>query len=117
MNIIDNYRHVVVENYANVEGRAARPEYWLFFLANLIILAVLLALTAASSIFIVLYFVYALAIIIPSIMVGIRRLHDTDRSGWWLLITFVPLVGGIILLVLMVLPGTEGDNQFGAATT
>ena len=56
---------------------------------------------------------YSLAVLLPSIAVAVRRLHDTDRSGWWFLIGFVPIVGGIILLVFYVLEGTRGPNRFG----
>ena len=58
--------------------------------------------------------IFSLAMIIPGLAVGVRRLHDTDRSGWWLLIGFVPLVGGIVLLVFMIMSGTRGPNRFGA---
>jgi len=68
-----------------------------------------------SNAFIILYFLYALAVIVPNIAVGIRRLHDTDKSGWLLLLSLVPFVGGIILLVFFAMPGTEGPNQYGAA--
>jgi len=54
-----------------------------------------------------------LALLIPSIAAGIRRLHDTDRSGWWLLIAFIPLIGVIVLLVFFVSGGTAGANRFG----
>jgi uncharacterized membrane protein YhaH (DUF805 family) len=57
--------------------------------------------------------IYGLAVLIPSIAVGVRRLHDTDRSGWWLLISLIPLIGGIVLLVFFVLDGTPGENRFG----
>lgn len=57
--------------------------------------------------------IYSLAILIPSIAVGVRRLHDTDRSGWWLLIAFVPCIGGIVLLVFAIQEGTNGANEYG----
>jgi uncharacterized membrane protein YhaH (DUF805 family) len=57
---------------------------------------------------------FALAILLTSIAVGVRRLHDTDRSGWWLLIAFVPIIGAIVLLVFFVLDSTPGDNKYGA---
>jgi uncharacterized membrane protein YhaH (DUF805 family) len=56
---------------------------------------------------------FGLAVLIPSIAVGARRLHDTDRSGWWLLIALIPFIGAIVLLVFFVLPGTQGTNRFG----
>ncbi|MDT7577550.1 MAG: hypothetical protein QOH17_3883, partial [Pseudonocardiales bacterium] len=57
---------------------------------------------------------YSLAVLLPSLAVGVRRLHDTDRSGWWLLIGLIPIIGGIVLLVFFVLEGTRGPNRFGA---
>ncbi len=66
-----------------------------------------------SSIFIVLYIAYGLGLIVPSIAVAIRRLHDTDKSGWWLLIGLIPF-GGIVLLVFYILEGTNGPNNYGA---
>src|SRR5690606_13737347 len=58
--------------------------------------------------------IYALAVLIPSLAVSVRRLHDTDRSGWWLLIALVPLIGAIVLLVFLVLDSNSGQNQYGA---
>jgi uncharacterized membrane protein YhaH (DUF805 family) len=57
---------------------------------------------------------YSLAILIPSLAVTVRRLHDTDRTGWWLLIGMIPLIGAIVLLVFMLLDSQPGDNQYGA---
>ncbi len=59
----------------------------------------------------------ALALILPSIAVGIRRLHDQDKSGWFILMGFIPFVGGIILIVFFCLPSTPGDNRYGPLTT
>jgi uncharacterized membrane protein YhaH (DUF805 family) len=60
-----------------------------------------------------LYVLYALAVLIPGLAVGVRRLHDIDKSGWWMLIAFIPLIGGIVLLVFAVMEGTSGSNRFG----
>lgn len=60
------------------------------------------------------HYIYALAVLIPSLAVSVRRLHDTDRSGWWLLIALVPLIGAIVLLVFLVLDSNSGQNQYGA---
>ena len=108
-----NWYLAVLKNYAEFSGRARRKEYWFFFLFNFIIAIVLSAIDAALGLGF-LYMLYALAVLIPGIAVTIRRLHDGDRSGWWILIGLVPLIGFIVLLVFMVLPGTEGDNQFGS---
>lgn len=107
-----NWYLQVLKKYAVFSGRARRKEYWMFFLFNLIITFVLgfiegivgIALESDQS---VLAGIYQLAILIPSIAVGIRRMHDTDRSGWWLL---VPIVN----LIFAVGDGTQGDNRFGS---
>jgi uncharacterized membrane protein YhaH (DUF805 family) len=113
MPIIENWKLVVLERYAKFDGRAGRAEFWWFVLANVVVYVALLILAQISSIFLVLYFLYALAILVPSIAVAIRRLHDTDKSGWLLLIGLVPLVGAIVLLVFYAMESTKGPNQFG----
>ena len=113
--LIGYWKQVVLERYAQFTGRARRAEYWWFALASLIIGVVLSVLGAASSIFNIVYFIYALAVLVPSIAVGIRRLHDTDKSGWWLLIALVPFVGFIILIVFFAMDSTRGTNQWGTS--
>jgi len=113
MPIIENWKLVVLERYAKFDGRAGRGEFWWFALANILVYLALLILAQISGLFLVLYFLYALAVIVPSIAVAIRRLHDTDKSGWLLLLGFVPLIGVIILLVFYIQEGTAGPNQFG----
>ena len=113
--LIGYWKRVVLENYANFAGRARRAEYWWFTLANILAIVVLAVLMAAAKIFVVLYVIYALALIIPSIAVTIRRLHDTDKSGWWILIGLVPFVGGLILLILVCIDSTRGTNQWGTS--
>lgn len=115
MAVIGNWKLVVLERYAKFDGRAGREEFWFYVLANVAIYIALLILAQISGIFMVLYFLYALAVIVPNIAVGIRRLHDTDKTGWLLLLSFIPIIGGIILLVFFAMPGTEGPNQYGAA--
>ena len=113
-----NWYLEVLRKYAVFSGRARRKEYWMFFLFNLIIFFVLgliegflrIAPQINGS---VLASIYALAILIPGIAVGVRRLHDTNRSGWWLLISLVPLIGAIVILVFMVQDSQPGDNQYG----
>jgi uncharacterized membrane protein YhaH (DUF805 family) len=114
MPLIENWKLVVLERYAKFDGRAGRGEFWWYVLANVLIYFALLILARISGLFLVVYFLVAIALIIPSIAVAIRRLHDTDKSGWWLLIGLIPFVGGIILLVFYILEGTPGPNQFGA---
>ena len=104
------YLKVVRDNYANFSGRAQRAEYWMFSLLNIIFITVLFADFFISGGFI--YGAYCLAMCIPALAVGVRRLHDIDKSGWFLLLAFVPIVG-IILLVWQCTDSTPGDNQYG----
>ena len=113
MPLIEAWKAVVLQRFAQFSGRAGRAEYWWFVLANFIVMVVLGALSRASVLFLILYSVYALFVLIPSIAVGIRRLHDTNRSGWWLLIALIPLIGSIILIVFFVIAGDPGSNRYG----
>ena len=115
MVLVDAWRTVVLERFMKFDGRASRPEFWWFALANFIVTVVLFVLGQASSLFYVLYVIYGLGVLLPSIGVAIRRLQDTDKSGWWILIVFVPFVGSIILLVLLCIEGTPGPNRYGEA--
>ena len=107
------WKTVVLERFAQFSGRAGRAEYWWFVLANFIITLVLSALSRASWLFAVVSLGYSIAVLVPSIAVGIRRLHDTGRSGWWLLIILVPLVGIIVLVVFLATDGAPGPNRYG----
>jgi len=102
----------VLKKYAVFDGRAQRAEYWMFFLFNFIISIVLTVIEGAIGLPLVLTSLYFLAILLPGIAVAIRRLHDTGRSGWWILIALIPLVG-IVLLIFMVLDSQSGDNEYG----
>ena len=109
----------VLKKYAVFDGRARRKEYWMFFLINIVVLAVLAAIDNLIGIRIhqagvgLLQSLYSLAVLIPSIAVTVRRLHDTGRTGWWILIGLIPFIGGIILLIFMVLDSEPGTNQYG----
>lgn len=115
-----NWYLAVLKKYAVFEGRARRKEYWFFALFNILISLGLGMIDAATGTFSaeggvgLLGGLYALAVLVPAIAVSVRRLHDTDRSGWWVLIVLIPLIGPIVLLVFMALDGTPGDNRFGA---
>lgn len=108
----------VLSQYATFSGRARRSEYWWFALFNLLvsIVAAIIDVVAGtdfgsgSGVFSV---IVTLALLLPSLAVTVRRLHDTERSGWWILIGIIPIVGAIVLLVFMVLDGTPGPNRFG----
>jgi uncharacterized membrane protein YhaH (DUF805 family) len=114
-----NWYLQVLKKYAVFSGRARRKEYWFFFLFNIIIAIVLGVIDGMIGGFSreagvgVLGGLYSLAVLIPGIAVAVRRLHDTDRSGWWLLIAFIPLVGAIVLIVFLVLDSSPGANRFG----
>jgi uncharacterized membrane protein YhaH (DUF805 family) len=98
--------------YAGFAGRARRSEYWWFALFAFVVyvVAALLDAVVGAQVFSV---VAGLGLLLPSIAVGVRRLHDTGRSGWWWLIGLVPFVGGIVLLVFACLDGEPGPNRFG----
>lgn len=99
--------------YVDFTGRASRPEYWWFFLSYVIVYFVALVLDAALGTSGVLTLLVALAYFLPMLAAGVRRLHDTGRSGWWLLISLVPFVGAIVLIVFLASPGEPGSNRYG----
>jgi uncharacterized membrane protein YhaH (DUF805 family) len=111
----------VLKKYAVFSGRARRKEYWMFALFSIIISLifwviqlVLKFVPPLAVLFSVLSFIYSLAILVPSLAVGVRRLHDTGRSGFWLFLVLVPIVGWIVVLVFMALDGVAGENQYGS---
>jgi uncharacterized membrane protein YhaH (DUF805 family) len=122
MEMINIWKTVVLQRFAKFDGRAGRAEFWWYFLANWLLFAVLgiatviafAIATALGWLFTVAIIGLSLVVIIPSIAVAIRRLHDTNKSGWWLLISFIPF-GSIVLLVFYILEGTDGPNDHGAA--
>ena len=109
-----NWYLEVLRKYAQFSGRARRKEYWLFTLFNgLIVVALMLIGMTTGRVGNVPMVLYVLAVLIPSFAVRIRRLHDTDHSGWWILIGLVPVIGGIILLVFYVTEGDRKENRYG----
>ncbi|MGI3375501.1 DUF805 domain-containing protein [Providencia stuartii] len=119
------YLEVIKNNYANFNGRARRKEYWIFSLINFIIIIPLYLVVLASTndytgdinglgiVALVLLMIYCVAILIPSLAVTVRRLHDIDKSGWWYLLTFIPF-GGLVIFVFTCLDGTPANNRFGS---
>ena len=99
-------------NYVNFSSRAARSEYWFWVLFVIIAEIVTSAIDYVIGIQLVTS-IFALATLLPGIAVGVRRLHDTDRSGWWLLLGVIPIVGAIILIIWFCSKGTDGPNRFG----
>jgi uncharacterized membrane protein YhaH (DUF805 family) len=107
--LVKNYR-AVLQKYADFTGRATRSEYWYFALGNLIINIVLSLFGYIGDI---VSGIYGLAVIIPGLAVGARRLHDTNKSGWWLLLVLIPIIGWIILIVWTVIDSDAGTNKYG----
>lgn len=103
----------VLKKYAVFEGRARRKELWMFVLFNAIVLIALSLVEAIVGGPGILSGLYSLAVLIPSLAVGARRLHDTGRSGWWQLIALVPFIGTIVLIVFFVADSQPGTNQYG----
>jgi uncharacterized membrane protein YhaH (DUF805 family) len=106
------------KQYADFSGRARRAEYWQALLINAAIVFVLemvglLLLRSALAVVLAVLGVYVLAVFIPGLALSVRRLHDTDRSGAYILMSLIPVVGGILLLVATLSEGTRGPNQYG----
>ncbi|MDR0728695.1 MAG: DUF805 domain-containing protein [Prevotellaceae bacterium] len=112
--MINNYTNVL-KKYVEFSGRARRKEYWLFYLANVIlsVLSLILMPLIKMDGWLIVLFLYSLALFLPSLALTVRRLHDTGKDWPWIFIVFVPVIGGIWLLVLMILEGNEGDNEYG----
>lgn len=113
-----NWYIEVLKKYAVFSGRAGRSEYWYFVLFNIIIsfaIAVFERLIGSGGSMGLLGTVYALAVFLPGLAVSVRRLHDTGRSGWWLLVGIIPLVGLIVLIIFMVEDSHPGTNLYGAS--
>ncbi len=112
-----------LNKYTTWKGRASRSEYWYFGLFNMLFaIAAIVVIGIVGSVIhlgiltVLLYLVYlvaSLGLVLPGIAVTIRRLHDTDHSGWWIWIALVPLLGAILLLVWYCTKGTTGPNKFG----
>ena len=117
-----NYYADAVKKYAQFAGRARRKEYWMFVLINAIIEFVIsfvdnlagLTISTGTSQIGILSLIYALFILVPSLAISVRRMHDIEKSGWVLLLGLIPIVGPIILLVYACKAGTVGENKYGA---
>ena len=108
-----NWYLAALKKYAEFKGRSRRMEFWMFALFYWIGVVVLMVVEGFIGLAGILSGLFALGHLVPNIAVTIRRLHDTDRSGWWLLIVLVPAIGFIVLLVFMCMDGTAGANRFG----
>ncbi|WP_109078425.1 DUF805 domain-containing protein [Aggregatibacter kilianii] len=112
------YLHVL-KNYVTFNGRARRKEYWMFCLFSFIVSIILgvidlvLGLYSSTLNMGILGGIYSLVVFLPGLAVSVRRLHDTDRSGWWILLCFIPIIGVIVVLVFMCFDSQPGTNRFG----
>ncbi|KFC84258.1 DUF805 domain-containing protein [Buttiauxella agrestis] len=109
----------VLRNYVGFSGRARRKEFWMFILVNLVLTGVLSILDKMLGLRIakdegLLTTIYGVLIFLPYWAVQFRRLHDTDRSAWWLLLLLIPIVGWLIILAFNCQNGTPGENRFGS---
>ena len=116
--MVEGYKKFWI-NYTKFDGCSSRADYWWTLLANIIVAAILgfvfgliSSVTGIKAITFIPY-LYTIAIIIPDIALSIRRLHDINKSGWFLLIALLPLIGSIILLVFYCLPSVDEDNKYG----
>ena len=120
MTFVDSVKTCLAK-YADFSGRATRSEYWwfylafiLFYMAGLVLAGILSSISETlGMIGFGIVALGALGFILPSLAAGVRRLHDVDKSGWFLLLGLIPIVG-LVLLYFFVIPGTPGDNRFGA---
>ncbi|MDA8277599.1 MAG: DUF805 domain-containing protein [Actinomycetota bacterium] len=101
------------KNFTNFRGRASRGEYWWFIVATTVVSIFLSMLTRISSFYALFDSLFLLAVFIPGLSLAVRRLHDTGKSGLWMLVTFVPIVGTILLLIFMVQRGNPMANLYG----
>ena len=121
MELKEAFLKVVRDNYANFEGRARRKEYWMYILSIFVLYLALgivggiLSIISDTLAMLVygLFSLLALALIIPGLAVTVRRLHDTNKSGWFILVALIPFVGALYLLYLEILEGDKGPNQYG----
>ncbi len=108
-----NWYMEVLKKYAVFSGRAHRTEYWMFILFNFIIAFVLSFIEGLFGSRGVFGTLYSLAMLVPGLAVGARRLHDTGRSGWWQLISLIPLIGVIVLIVFLAQDSQPEENKYG----
>ena len=114
------YLDAFKKKYADFSGRARRTEYWMFMLFHILIIFLLAFLSGILSelqleyISLILLVIYVLLSVIPTLAITIRRLHDTGKSGWYYLLSFIPYIGGIILLIFVVQDSEYVYNKWGA---
>lgn len=127
MYIVSNFVNTV-KNATDFNGRMSRADYWFFILANILLMFGLFVFSAIAGalaenilgmgamvgiLFLLIYALFSLVITIVSISAGVRRLHDSGKTGWLMLVMFIPAIGTLVFLYFMALPGDEGANEFG----
>jgi uncharacterized membrane protein YhaH (DUF805 family) len=112
--IIGNFRSIVTEHYVDFQGRARRAQYWYYMLVYVVIFIVLAIIQQVIGMRGLLTGLLGLALLLPSLGLAFRRIHDTDRSAWWLLIGLIPIIGALVLIYFFIQPGTSGSNTYGA---
>lgn len=112
-----NYYSICLSKFADFSGRARRREYWTFVLVNCLIAMLLLILglafgedSPASNIMVTIFY---LIMLVPNLSVSVRRLHDIGKSGWYMFLSLIPLIGGLILLIWSLMDSEPGENQYG----
>ncbi len=114
-----NYFLDGIKNYATFSGRATRQQYWMFYLFYIIFYILLSVLDGVIGTYSestgtgLLSTIFSLGLLIPSIAILARRLHDIGRTGWWILLIFIPLIGAIVLLIFTLLDSEKGENKYG----
>jgi uncharacterized membrane protein YhaH (DUF805 family) len=108
-----NWYLKVLKQYADFNGRARRKEYWMFVLFNMIFAFLAISIDNLAGTNGLFYFLYGLAVFVPGLAVGVRRLHDVGKSGWMLFIALIPIIGSIWLIVLMATDSNVGGNEYG----
>ena len=113
-----NWYLSTLKKYAVFRGRAQRKEYWMFFIYNMIIIFLLGFIEGISDMSpdtdeSILALIYGSLVLLPSLAVGVRRLHDIGKSGWWILLSLIPLIGTIILIIFFIKDGEIGTNRYG----
>ncbi|MBI9077484.1 MAG: DUF805 domain-containing protein [Desulfatibacillum sp.] len=103
----------VLKKYTAFSGRAGRTEYWMFMLFNFLVACGLAIIESLIGLTGMISTLYSLAVLLPSLALCFRRLHDIGKSGWWVLIGLIPAIGAIVLLIFAVLPSQPASNQYG----
>ena len=125
MGFSDAVQNVLMNNYANLDGRASRSEYWWFVLFNLIVNIVTFVIDSTLGTMVTYDMGYVgliafLALLLPTVSVSVRRLHDIGKSGWWILLAIIPIVnfiGIFVIIVFTIMEGEEQPNQYGNVPT